>query len=209
MVLYSNKFIFIHIPKTSGSSFTKMIKEYLKTNKKTRYSGRGWQGTYHFNSGGGRYCNGQHTSINDLNKEDRLKIANLPIITIVRNPYSWLVSVHEHFFLCSFPTFKEFILNINKDKNFKIFGKLLQTEYIKNTYNYKVEIYKFEENPHENICKKYNLKYEFVHELNRNRNKKIKEYYDNELINIVNNIFVDDFTYLNYKMVTNISELNF
>lgn len=107
------------------------------------------------------------------------------------------------------PTFKKFILRLNQDKNFKLFGKLLQTEYIKNIYNYKVEIYKFEENPHENICKKYDLKYKLVHELNRNRNKKIKDYYDNELIYIVNNIFEDDFTYLNYKMVPNISELNF
>ena len=104
---------------------------------------------------------------------------------------------------------KKFILRLNQDKNFKLFGKLLQTEYIKNIYNYKVEIYKFEENPHENICKKYDLKYKLVHELNRNRNKKIKDYYDNELIYIVNNIFEDDFTYLNYKMVPNISELNF
>ena len=203
MILLNNYFVFIHIPKTSGSSFTKIIKEYIITNKKTYDSGGGWQQTYHFN--------GQHTSINDLNKEDRLKIANLPIITIVRNPYSWLVSVYENFYLRKkiITTFKKFILRLNnKDKNF-IFGKLLQTEYIKNTYNYKVEIYKFEENPHENICKKYNLKYNFVHVINRNRNKYIKDYYDNELINIVNNIFVDDFTYLNYKMVTNISELNF
>ena len=206
MILLNNKFIFIHIPKTSGSSFTKIIKEYVITNKKTYDVGMGWQGTYHFNKG---CCNGQHTSINDLNEEDRLKIANLPIITIVRNPYSWLVSVYENFYLKTIPTFKKFILRLDKDKNFKFFGKLLQTEYVKNRYNYKVEIYKFEENPHENICKKYNLKYEFVHEINRNRNKKIMDYYDDDLINIVNNIFVDDFTYLNYKMVTNISELNF
>lgn len=138
-----------------------------------------------------------------------LKIANLPIITIVRNPYSWLVSVYENFYLKIYQTFREFILRLNKDKNLKIFGKLLQTEYIKNIYNYKVILYKFEENPHENICKKYDLNYKFIHELNRNRNKKIKDYYDNELINIVNNIFEDDFTYLKYKMVPNISELNF
>ena len=176
--------------------------EYAVTNKKTYNSGMGWQGTYHFDKG-------QHTTINELNTKDRLKIVNLPIITIVRNPYSWLVSFYENFYMKKIPTFKKFILRLNKDKNFKYFGKLLQTEYIKNLYNYKVEIYKFEENPHENISKKYNLKYKFFHEVKRNRNKKIKDYYDNELIYIVNKIFEDDFTYLNYKMVADISELNF
>lgn len=34
MLLLNNKFVFIHIPKTSGSSFTKIIKEYVTTNKK-------------------------------------------------------------------------------------------------------------------------------------------------------------------------------
>jgi len=43
-----------------------------------------------------------------LNNEGRLKIANLPIITIVRNPYSWLVSVYENFYLNKIPTFTPF-----------------------------------------------------------------------------------------------------
>ena len=206
MILLNGKLVYIHIPKTSGSSFTKIIKEYAMTNKKTYDSGGGWQGSYHFNNG---CCDGQHTSINDLNKKDLLKIANVPIITIVRNPYSWLVSVHESFYKGNIHTFKNFILHINKNKNYKLLGKLLQTEYIKNSYNYKVEIYKFEENPHENICKKYDLKYENIHCLNRNRNRKISDYYNNELIYIVNNVFKDDFIYLNYKMVSDISEIKF
>ena len=208
MIIVKNKFVFIHIPKTSGSSLTKIVKEYAITNQKTYDSGNGWQGTYHFNS---RQYSGQHTSINNLNKEDLLMISNLPIITIVRNPYSWLVSVYENFYIKDISTFKKFILHLDEGKifNFKFWGKLLQTQFIKNKHNYEVEIYKFEENPHENICKKYNLKYKFIHEIDRKRTKKIKDYYDNDLINIVNNIFYDDFTYLNYTMVSDISELIF
>jgi len=203
MILVDNKFVFIHIPKTSGSSFTKIIKEHAISDKKKYDSGLGWQGTFHFNNG---CCKGQHTSINDLNEIDMLKIKNLQIITIVRNPYSWLVSVYESFYLKKIETFEKFILNLKK--KIKIIEKLLQTEYIKNKYNIDIEIYKFEENPHESICKKYNLEYKIIHEINRKRNKKIKEYYNNKLINIVNSIFRDDFIYLNYKMVTDVSELN-
>ena len=43
MILLNNKFVFIHIPKTSGSSFTKIIKKYAITDKKTYDSGGGWQ----------------------------------------------------------------------------------------------------------------------------------------------------------------------
>ena len=94
MILIENKFCFIHIPKTSGSSFTQIICKKATTNKKTYNSGGGWQGTYHFNKG---YCNGQHTIINDLKNDELKLIENIPIITIVRNPYSWLVSLYESF----------------------------------------------------------------------------------------------------------------
>ena len=52
----------------------------------------GWQGTYHFNNG---VDNGQHTSINNLSKSELSMIKNLPVITIVRNPYSLIISFFE------------------------------------------------------------------------------------------------------------------
>jgi len=204
MILIENKFCFIHIPKTSGSSFTQIICKKATTNKKTYNSGGGWQGTYHFNKG---YCNGQHTIINDLKNDELKLIENIPIITIVRNPYSWLVSLYENFH-GEKGKFYDYIIKLKNNKKFRLFNKLLQTEYIENNYNYEVEIYKFEENPHTKICNKYNIEHKDVHELNRNRVKKIKEYYNNELIEIVNDLFEKDFNYLNYNMVTNVNDMN-
>ena len=134
MILLNGKLVYIHIPKTSGSSFTKIIKEYAMTNKKTYDSGSGWQGSYHFNNG---CCDGQPTSINDLNKKDLLKIANVPIITIVRNPYSWLVSVHESFYKGNIHTFKNFILQLKREfaKYFRKFIVFLRSVWV-NFYLY-------------------------------------------------------------------------
>lgn len=221
MIIIENKFTFIHIPRTSGTSFTKIISQHVSTEKEKYDNGPGWQGTHHFNDGKHK---GQHTSINDLNHKDLFLIKELPIITIVRNPYSWIVSIYKTFYDKSRWSFKEYISILHDDvKNhperrfghYGTFGKLLQNDYIKNNCHYKVLIYKFEENPHETICSHYNIEY-VEHMLDRygmpfskENEKKISSYYDDETISFVNEIFEEDFKCLNYEMVSKASELTF
>ena len=138
MLIVGDKCVFIHIPKTAGSSFTKIVSKYCKTTKET-YMGRGgWQGTYHFNNG---VDNGQHTSINNLSKSELSMIKNLPVITIVRNPYSLIISFFEDVIEKNnqMITLKEY-LKIVKDKKlldpYKPNGhyNLLQMNYIENIF---------------------------------------------------------------------------
>lgn len=209
MIIINNKICFVHIPKTSGSSFTKIVLKYISNYKKNKFTnGPGWQGTWHFNNG---FCNGQHANLNILNMNDINKIKNLTIITIVRNPYDWIGSIYLNFMKKKFKSFKHYLLFL---KNKKKLGKgkgwsnnLLQYDFIKNNSNLKIKIYKFEENPHQKICDDYNLEYLEIHELNRNRNKLLDYNYDNEMINLVNLIFNEDFKRFNYKKINNVDEL--
>lgn len=203
MIIVKDKFCFIHIPKTSGSSFTKIISKHCETKKIIREEGSGWQGSHHFNSSG--KSGGQHTSINELKKDHLLKIKDLPVITIVRNPYSWIISIYENF--VNKGNFKMYLKSLKKVK--KVYGnKKLQIDYINNIYDLPVNIYKFEENPHREICKEYGLEFQERHLTSRNRTKKIKDYYDQESLKIVNSLFKLDFEHLNYKMISSCQEFD-
>jgi hypothetical protein len=190
MIIVENKFIFIHIPRTSGTSFTKIISQ----------------------------------PINDLNHKDLSLIKELPIIIIVRNPYSWIVSIHKTFYNESRWNFKEYISILHDDvKNhperrfghYERFGKLLQNDWIKDIYDIQQTIYRFEENPHETICSHYNIKNvghmvdQYGMPFSFENEKNISSYYDDETITFVNEIFEEDFNCLNYNMVSKASELTF
>ena len=205
MLLVQNTLAFIHIPKTSGTSLTKLLRKYASTTEETYDDNDGWQGTYHFNEG---FCNGQHTSIDELTQDELLLLKDIPIITIVRNPYSWMVSFYENFHHNkTFPSFEEFLRHVSRHHDLKWGKKLLQMDYIQNIHNLKVRTYKFEETPHVNICQDFGIEYAPVHELNSERGTKLNEYYTDELIQIVNHVFARDFRCLRYGMVTRTYEL--
>ena len=106
MIIIDDRICFVHIPKTSGSSFTKIVLKYINNYKKIFFLDKpGWQGTWHFNKG---RCNGQHASLNELNIDDINKIKTLDIITIVRNPYDWIGSFYLNFMKKKFKTFKSY-----------------------------------------------------------------------------------------------------
>lgn len=205
MIIINNKICFVHIPKTSGSSFTKIVLKYINDYKKNKFTdGPGWQGTFHFNKG---LCNGQHANLNTLNMNDVNKIKNSDIITIVRNPYDWIGSIYLNFMKKKFKNFKQYLFFLQNKKKLGWCNNLLQYDFIKNNKNLKIKIYKFEENPHQKICDDYNLDYLEIHELNRNRNKLLEYNYDNEMINLVNLIFDEDFKQFNYEKINDISKL--
>ena len=90
------KIIFIHIEKTAGTSIAALLlpyisKKYRSKNARMPNTGRGWRKTWHINR--------QHAKFSeslaiidklDINPQEYFKF------TIVRNPYSWLLSVWDN-----------------------------------------------------------------------------------------------------------------
>ena len=188
MFSIKDKFTFIHIPKTAGSSLTHIVSNQIETKSENKkLYGLGWQTKYHFNE--------MHEDLNSIKKSDLKKIEN-DIITIVRNPYSRMVSLCRGFGL----NFKKFISDLPEVNNIPGKYHFIQYDYIKNEYNLNVKFYKFEENPLEKICSDYNLKYEHIHRLKTNYpSDSFWDYYDRETKHIVSELCKKDFEYFNYK----------
>lgn len=90
------KVIFIHIEKTGGTSIAALLTPYISENfrsknPKTPESGKGWRQSWHINK--------QHSSFSEsLPVLDKLGVDPQEYFkfAIVRNPYSWLLSVWEN-----------------------------------------------------------------------------------------------------------------
>ena len=90
-------FIFVHVYKTGGSSLTRLLAPYVEERfrmKEVRTEGPGWQGTWHYR---GR----QHAWFESLLEDEFFQSENLfdyRVFAIVRNPYSWALSVWNDFY---------------------------------------------------------------------------------------------------------------
>ena len=202
MIIVKNKFCFIHIPKTSGSSLTSILAPYIEKKHrklKARNEGPNWQGTWHIDN--------QHTV---LNKHNVQKIKGLDVITIVRNPYSRMISFYNNFNKGQFSSFKNFLLD--KGPCHGLSSTLHQLPIVENKFDIKVKWYKQENDAHINICKDYGLEYtktelvvgcgcgmrktENIFDYNRDN---YVEYYNEETREIVAKKYAKDIEYFGYK----------
>ena len=201
MIIVKDKFCFIHIPKTSGSSLTSMLSPYIAQEHResaARTEGLDWQTTWHIDY--------QHSL---LNKHNVYKINDLDVITIVRNPYSRIISFYNNFNRGQFLSFKHFLLTKNPKIDFA--NTLHQLPIVKNEFGIELKWYKQENNAHYNICKDYDIKYTKIelavgcgfgmkteNVYNYNRNNYI-QYYDDETRQIVAEKYAKDIEYFGYK----------
>jgi hypothetical protein len=200
MIIVKSKFCFVHIPKTSGSSFTKIISKHIQPNKPTLKRGRGWQGTWHS-------LGGQHAAINSLTKNQIDDIKDLDIITRARNPYSRILSMYFNFGLKKhFNNFNNFILHIYNNRPRGV-PYTSQMHYLQNVYDLNIKKYKFESDPHLNICMDYDIEHKEAHELNRSYDKSLKNHFNKKSILMINEIYKQDFDHLDYEMVCDVADL--
>lgn len=195
-----NKFNFIHIPKTSGSSFTKLVHPYIKKGQSNaRLDGWSWQETWHLPG------DEQHSKIEPNNIKHLL---GQDTITIVRNPFSRAVSFFNNFNRGRFKNFAEYCQNLPESSQELLDAPVSQYDFLQNKFKIPVKYYKFENNAHQNICKDYRIPYKRIEVVTgphvegaidpKKHSNYYKNYYDEETKEIVAEIYKKDITAFNY-----------
>ena len=204
-LLLPKHILFIHIPKTGGSSF----ENYLNTKYKQSLFGSQIYNIYIINEY--RDITLQHQFYNTIYRYKDILNVNfdneLKIITIVRNPYNRLVS--------------DLFYNnlINKYTNvLKVYCILRDYIYSNNYDNHNVPQYKFITNEHNELINNIILfrtetltndiiNYGFTDYNNRIDNKGIEDnknylnYLNSDSINLINQFYKKDFELFNYSMI--------
>ncbi len=204
-----NKYIFIHIPKNGGKSIRNRILRNKNNTIILNYWGRPGK------DGGNLLRKAKNA---DFARENKLDIAHLPYMYLdkfvsniseyqfnayIRNPYykiisacSWLLYGHSSDIKPD--KFKNFVkndlnkFNFDRSFNYKIIHLYPQYMFLIDKNNKLNEKIKLNRMSDDYSAKRYNL----------------KEYYDDEVLKIINDIYQNDFKYLNYQMVDELKNLS-
>jgi hypothetical protein len=208
-IINDHKLIFIHIPKTAGTS----IEHVLNFNGDINGDKKNWYGNiddYELD----------HSTIDYLIKNCKYYNNTYLKFCVVRNPYERLVSEYHYCknydsrFIKKTDNFKEFIYYLrdnfdfvlsNEEKNHFLISHYLP-QYKFTHINNKCEmdmILRFEnlEEDWNKLCKKINKNIQLIKVDTYSSKKKYNylDYYDIELKNIVYELYKDDFIIFNYK----------
>tara|TARA_B100000963_G_C22562870_1_gene642279 strand:- start:204 stop:860 length:657 start_codon:yes stop_codon:yes gene_type:complete len=208
------KFVFIHIPKTGGTSIENSLLKYANLRQKivsyypTKYL------IYLINrsninllDNGNKWINGfhRHETIKYLNKSK--KYNSYFKFTVVRNPYSWFASLYNYIQISKRHKLYEIVKNYNLDEflDLQIKKKIFrQTDYIFNKdAKYQVDrIIKLEKinQEIEILKKKFCIDLELLH-LNKSKTANNIYFQNKESLNKFNKYFEKDFLELNYNFI--------
>ena len=215
-IIHSLKTIFIHIPKAGGTSIETVLCDFplFKYSLINKYV---WYGNIKTKE---IKYELDHSTMAYLKNNCKYFDNTYFSFAIVRNPYARLVSEYHYCkykyarFIKEIDNFKDFVLSLkdkfsdivkNKEKNHLYVSHYLP-QYLF-THNYRKiqivdEIYKLEniEEDWIKICEKLNIDKELIKsEKNASTFKyDYNEYYDDELRNIVYELYKDDFEIFNY-----------
>jgi len=176
MIIDKEKTIFVHIPKTAGTSINSYFPcERLKQPKK-------------------------HASIKEIKDDFPLEYETYKKFAIVRNPYDRILSYffylkkHNNYYVRNI-NFKQWLNYLFKLKEKIHIGAKPQHYWVDSTVN----ILKFE-----NLKKEINTFFEkeikLLH-INKSNHHNFLEYYDKESLNKVYNMFKKDFNKFNYNKI--------
>ena len=212
------KYIYVHIPKCAGTFINNFFK---KSTSHLICSRCVVQNDDIINK---NIINFGHNGFKDVPKNYNI---NKKIISFVRNPYSRIVSMYHYHKIYKYNiSFKDFIKYIYNDA--KIFKYLTSCDDLNDTYDFnllktprnntnisiswknqsswlprdsffigKIENIK---DDLEELCKKLNIDFDDtkIRILNKSNHDNYKNYYDEETINIVKEIYKEDLTRFNY-----------
>jgi len=215
LISRKHKFIFIHVPKNAGTSVQNALLNY--SNYACRFQNT--QLMYYFKKlvGNNYYLTtfGKHIPVSDLKSIIGKKWDNYRSFAVCRNPYDRLVSRYHYFKhvdgsyenrkFKSFSSFKEHVMSLN-DKTWND----LQTWYISSDGKIGVDhLLRFEslEDDWKKLLKDLNMPPIELFTKNRSpRATNHMEYYDQEILDKVNQLFKYDFEMLGYDQIATLSE---
>jgi len=194
MISHKLKFVFIHIPKTSGNSLSLLLKKYSSNKVRQRKSNLGC------NQGIDIICEKnkrdiKHVKLPYYQKLYGNKIQNYFKFTIVRNPYDRILS----FYFWA------------KGKHNQIFNRREFIQFVKrnNNFQYKFITHDMQLIKYENLITglkkikifKNKVNFDAYPSLNCSINSKMnyRKFYDKKLKDLVYNKFLKDFDVLGYR----------
>ena len=190
MINHKHKFVFIHIPKTAGTSIESLF----------------------INNAHIKDVPGKHNMVRDIGSEFLKKYFSF---TFVRNPWSRMVSYYEFRIKRSFDmynhgdSFKKWISFLHSSDVKRIDAYQFNLA-IKNQYEFLINksneisvdfIGKFEnlQEDFNTICDKIGIPYQELPHENKSKHKHYTEYYDDETRSIVAEKYAKDIEYFGYK----------
>ena len=191
MICHINKTIFIHIPKTAGTSvesmfgFVKLFKNSKKFEEKVP---------------------GKHLFLSEIHKAKSFLFDKYFIWTIVRNPWEREYSYYnmaKNQLRYRHMDFKEFLKKVtipNVENGTRVFANQLKFITIDDNVAVRKMIrYENLESGWKEVCKEIKKPYEKLNHVRKAKPKlTIKETYDQECIDIVADLRKDDIEFLNY-----------
>jgi sulfotransferase famil protein len=201
------RFIFVHIYKTAGSSITRLLGPYIDEHyraKVPRVEGAGWQGTWH-------YSGRQHAKLEQLRVDPAWKGRDLTqyrICTVVRNPYTWALSVWNDFYRSEseFPEFCRLIKGASRGLNPSMWGSYSQLSFIADPELKPAFIARFEHLKEDvrSMLELLDIPFtEMPHEIWNNPNERSDAlaFYNDEAQSTINDMFAADFQAFGYEMI--------
>lgn len=191
MISYKYKFIFVHIPRTGGSSLERTLGQGITTDERTKYLGN-------------TDFAEKHAGLAYYYKQYPAEFAEFFKFTIIRNPFDRLVSqwIWRTTMVKDLEgmSFKEFI--ISRPAKMKISDKLKIPEVsINDSINLLDYIGRFEDlhNTYDYVFKKINVPQLEILHINKTNHKVYREYYTPELVDIVMAKYEDDIKLFGYQ----------
>lgn len=209
MILDNKEIIFVHIPKTGGSSLSKIFKKETSDKVVERNDNFIWVINDKFEKLGKNKYNYKHATCLEIKELYPKKFKNYYKFCIIRNTYDRILSLHLW----------------SNDNNFN--KKKLIGDIKKNTFNKTINKEKFDSRPwwnateyildkndnllvdkiinFENLYEDYDLlknKYnlEGLIHINKTKHQHYSHYYDSELISVVNKYYNKELNYFGFKI---------
>ena len=204
MISEKNKFIFIHIPKTGGTSMESLF-------RKERRLALGWDNNNKV------YL--QHCTILQLKQLYNIEVDKYFTFTFTRNPWDRAVSDYKSWFRPCFPfrdiikngTLKDYLLCRNGYEQINhLDNPSGRGDHFRSQYEYIIDerrnpiidyVGKFEnyQQDFDIVCDKIGIPKQKLPHKNKSNHKHYTEYYDNETKSIVAEKYAKDIEYFGYK----------
>ncbi len=201
MISIKNKFIFIHIPKTAGNSIQNILRDYSEDSIVCRAAHQ--DGVERFEIESKQFGTTKHSTLNDYkNTLPSDFYADSFKFTCVRNPWDRMISFyfspHRAVDQWNRNDFIKFIHEIPPALNYLKLPDDSDPKEILGHIDYFINFNQLDAD-FRNVCDRIGISSKLLPVRNKAKKKHYSDYYDEELINIVGDLFSDEIALFDYS----------